>query len=370
MLTFLCTFSCTEELVEMNINPNGANPETANPNLVLSTVLTEAGKTIVNLGYQDIAGVMQHTQKDGWSGGHNLYDWNRSNSWTGYYAILRNNQFVYEKAVEMDQDLHQGVTLVMKSLMFGLIADLWGDAPYTQALRGAEGTPEATFPAFDRQEDIYRGVLADLQTANELLSQPAGAYNSSIEGADVYFNGDPAKWRKMANSLRLRYYMRVSEKLPEFAKEGIEGILANPDANPLILSPADDASMGFAGISEDTSWPNTTRYDANASNYRRIKMCQTLVEAMRSKNDPRLSVWANPVQVPLVVDEALPPERTELKMVSACSLQMCWRSGMSHLKISAKIRTTWVFLRASPARRYTTSARMPIRRLSIPTFPG
>ncbi len=306
VLTCLCTFSCTEELVEMNINPNGANPETANPNLVLSTVLTEAGKTIVNLGYQDIAGVMQHTQKDGWSGAHNLYDWNRSNSWTGYYAILRNNQFVYDKAVELDQELHQGVTLVMKSMMFGLIADLWGDAPYTQALRGAVGTPEATFPAFDTQEDIYRGVLADLQAANELLSQPAGTYNSSIEGADVYFNGDPAKWRKMANSLRLRYYMRISEKLPEFAQQGIEEILSNPDGNPLILNPAHDASMGFAGISEGTSWPNTTRYDADASSYRRIKMCRTLVEAMRSKNDPRLSVWANPVQIPLLVDETLP----------------------------------------------------------------
>lgn len=307
VLTCLLTVSCTEELVEMNINPNGANPETANPNLVLSTVLTEAGKTIVNLGYQDIAGVMQHTQKDGWSGAHNQYAWNRSNSWAGYYAILRNNQFVYDKAIELDQELHMGVTLVIKSMMFGLITDLWGDAPYSQALRGAEGTPEATFPAFDTQEEIYRGILSDLETANELLSQPRAAYNSSLDGVDVYYNGDPAKWRKMANSLRLRYYMRVSEKLPEFARQGIEALLADPTSNPLIVNPTDDASMGFAGISNDTSWPANTRYDADASNYRRLKMCQTLVEAMRSKNDPRLTVWANPVQIPLVVDESLPP---------------------------------------------------------------
>ncbi|SEJ14816.1 Starch-binding associating with outer membrane [Cyclobacterium xiamenense] len=307
VLTCLLTVSCTEELIEMNINPNGANPETANPNLVLSTVLTEAGKTIVNLGYQDIAGVMQHTQKDGWSGAHNQYAWNRSNSWAGYYAILRNNQFVYDKAIELDQELHMGVTLVIKSMMFGLITDLWGDAPYSQALRGAEGTPEATFPAFDTQEEIYRGILSDLETANELLSQPRAAYNSSLDGVDVYYNGDPAKWRKMANSLRLRYYMRVSEKLPEFARQGIEALLADPTSNPLIVNPTDDASMGFAGISNDTSWPANTRYDADASNYRRLKMCQTLVEAMRSKNDPRLTVWANPVQIPLVVDESLPP---------------------------------------------------------------
>ncbi|MFC4872156.1 SusD/RagB family nutrient-binding outer membrane lipoprotein [Negadavirga shengliensis] len=300
-------FSCQDALMEMNVNPNEADPETANPNLVLSTVLTEAGKTIVNLGYQDIAGVMQHTQKDGWAGGHNLYDWNRNNSWAGYYAILRNNQYVYQRAVELDQELHQGVTLVMKSLMFGLIADLWGDAPYSRALQGAEGTPEGTFPIFDSQEDIYRGVIEDLERANQLLSRPKTEYNSTIEGPDVYYNGDPSKWRKMANSLKLRYYMRVSAKLPDFAKQGIETILANPEQYPIINSPGDDATMGFAGISNDTSWPQNTRYDASQSNYRRIKMCETLVEAMRAKNDPRLGVWANRVQIPLVVDGDLPP---------------------------------------------------------------
>ena len=305
-LLLLCTFSCKEDLIEMNINPNGASPESANPNLVLSTVLTEAGKTVLDLGYQDIAGVMQHTQKDGWSGAHNSYDWNRSNSWTGYYAILRNNQFVYDRAVELDQELHQGVTLVMRGMMFGLITDLWGDAPYSLALRGSEGTPETTFPAYDTQEAIYRGILDELETANQLLSKPKGAYNSSIDGADVYFNGDPSKWQKMANSLKLRFYMRLSEKVPDFAKQGIETILANPGAYPIITNPGDDATMAFESISDESSWPNNTKFDVDASNYRRLKMCQTLVEAMRGKNDPRLGVWANPVQIPLVVDASLP----------------------------------------------------------------
>lgn len=298
--------SCQEDLMRMNDNPNEANPATANPNLVLSTVLTEAGKTVVNLGYGDIAGVMQHTQKDGWAGGHNLYDWNRNNSWAGFYGILRNNQYVYERAVELDQDLQQGVSLVMKSMMFGLITDLWGDAPYSMAVRGAESSPETNFPVFDAQEDIYRGILDDLEQANQLLSKPRAEYNSTIQGADVFYNGDPAKWRKLANSLKVRYLMRVSDKLPDFAKQGIEAIIANPTQYPIITAPADDASMGFAGISNETSWPANTRFDASQSNYRRIKMCETLVEALRERSDPRISVWANRVQIPLVVDENLP----------------------------------------------------------------
>ena len=75
VFSLMSVFSCTEDLVEMNKNPNGADPGTTNPNMVLSTVLTETARAFVTLGYGDMAGVVQHTQKDGWAGGHNSYEW-------------------------------------------------------------------------------------------------------------------------------------------------------------------------------------------------------------------------------------------------------------------------------------------------------
>ena len=66
-------FSC-KDLTELNENPNGVESSLVNPNLIMPTVLTEAAKAYLNLGYQDIAGVVQHTQKDAWSSGHNDYD--------------------------------------------------------------------------------------------------------------------------------------------------------------------------------------------------------------------------------------------------------------------------------------------------------
>src|SRR5690606_36480997 len=166
--------SCTDYLVELNENPNGAEPSNAHPNLVMPTVLSEAGKLYLNLGYQDLAGVMQHTQKDGWNGSHNNYDWEGSNSWDGYYDILRNNKFVLERSEELGYEMHQGVALVMKSFLFRLMTDLWGDVPYSEALLAQEG---GTMTAkYDRQEDIYMGVLADLEHANQLLSKPAAQY--------------------------------------------------------------------------------------------------------------------------------------------------------------------------------------------------
>jgi len=303
---FTCV-SCQKHLVELNKNPNGADPSSANPNLVLSTVLTESGKAFVNLGYLDIAGVMQHTQKDGWAGGHNEYDWGNTNSWTGYYDILRNNQFVYDKAVELDYPLHQGIALVMKSLMFGLITDLWGDIPYSNALKGEKEGAENTFPKFDSQQSVYDSILANLEKANDLLS--GASFNSSTGSADVYYGGNALKWRRFANSLALRYYMRLSEKLPAVAQQGIEKIAADPDRYPVITAPADDAAMTFPGNSVMDSWPSYVIPQSDGSDFRRIKMCNTLVKALLERNDPRIGVWADPVQVSIYLD----PDLTGIK---------------------------------------------------------
>jgi hypothetical protein len=272
----------------------------------MSTVLTETGKSFVNLGYQDMAGVMQHTQKDGWSGGHNTYEWGGSQSWASYYDILRNNQYVYDRSVTLNWEMHQGISLVIKSMMFGLITDLWGDAPYSAALKGADGGTANTFPAYDSQEAIYTGILADLEKANTLLSKNAVEYTSTPGTADVYYQGNPTKWRKLANSLMLRFYMRISTKKPDVAKAGIEKIMANAVQYPIITAIADDAAMPFAGNSNDDSWPANAVYDASASNYRRLKMAATFVNKLLELKDPRIAVWANKVQIPLVVDANLP----------------------------------------------------------------
>lgn len=302
-------FSCQNGLEEMNQDPNGVNPGNAHPNLVLSTVLSETGRLMVNYGFQDIAGVIQHTQKDGWGGGHNQYEWNQSNSWSGIYDILKNNQFVYDRSVELGYEMQQGVALVMKCYLFGLITDFWGDAPYSQALKGAGDLT----PVFDSQEAIYTGILADLEKANTLLSKAKSAYISNIDTPDVYFKGDHTKWRAFANSLALRYYMRLSVKKPEVAKAGIEKIVANASNYPIITSAANEVTMTFPGIGTGDSWPSNTALNSDGSNYRRLKMCSTLVEVMRTLKDPRLSVWANKVQIPLVVDSTLAPKTDKIE---------------------------------------------------------
>ncbi len=293
--------SC-KDLDELNINPNGVDPAVADLNLLMPTIITSIGQTVISLGFGDIAGVMQHTQKDGWSGGHNSYQWdNSSNSWEGYYGILRNVDDFYKKAVENEYEFHQGAASVMRAYTFGLIADLWGDAPYSDAVKAEQGS-QYFKPVFDPQKDIYMAILADLEMANTLLSRSNADYENMIPSQDVLYNDDVSKWRKFANSVALRYYMRLSAKEPGIAEEGIKRITSDPAKYPLIITSSDDSNVGYIGSSPGDSWPSTMLFNPDPSgNYMRLKMCATLVDAMLELNDPRLGVWANKVEIPLVL---------------------------------------------------------------------
>ncbi|MBM1105118.1 SusD/RagB family nutrient-binding outer membrane lipoprotein [Aurantibacter crassamenti] len=312
VLGLILLVSC-HGLEELNENPNQIGSENVDPNLLLPTVINGAGKAVVGLGFGDIAGVMQHTQKDGWSSGHNAYDWsNDSHSWNSYYTLLTNNKNMIEKAEADNLEFHRGAGLVMKSFLFGLITDLWGDAPYSAALRGNEGA-EFFDAVFDDQRSIYEGILLDLETANSLLSKDQGSYFSIQANQDILFGGDVAKWRKFANSLALRYYMRLSVKEPAWAEQGIRKLLSNPQLYPLIIDAADDANMAYVGNTSVDSWPTNTKFDADSQGaYFRIKMGATLVNELQELNDPRLGVWANKIDIPLVLDAGAPDGTDEV----------------------------------------------------------
>ncbi|HLR33641.1 MAG TPA: SusD/RagB family nutrient-binding outer membrane lipoprotein [Fodinibius sp.] len=299
----MCVQSC-EDLTELNENPNGVPEEKANADLILSTVLTEAAATYTDLGYQDAAGVMQHTQKDAWFSGHNSYDWG-PRDWGHYYSILRNNQKVYQKAVEDDMQFHQGVSLVMKSFIFAQITDLWGDAPYSSALKGNLGGDENISPDFDTQENIYQGIIADLREASQLLSGSKDSYPEifgETEKADVIYSGEPAKWQKFANSLLLRYLMRLSEK--QDVRNEFVTIVQN---QPIFESNADNALMNFPGSNGTTAWPKNTVYDGtDGSDFRRIRPAATLVETLREREDPRMGVWFAEVEIPTRISNEHP----------------------------------------------------------------
>ena len=277
LLISVMVFSCTKKLEKLNENPNGATPSSTNPNLVLSTVLTQTAQAYVGLGYGDIAGVVQHTQLDGWGGAHNEYNWGGSNSWAGYYDILRNNKFVYDKAVTLDYQLHQGIALVMKSMVFGLITDLWGDAPYSQALNGDQGGQANTFPVYDNADSSnYRRIKLcnTFVQALEALHDPRiGVFANKVEIfllvdaslpsgtdriADTTINGESRKVRYLAPDVLSGKGLTVDDINQDVNYVGLPVALAGPQAYN--LSP----DLNQASRNPHVSWVNSNFANAKS----------------------------------------------------------------------------------------------------------
>jgi len=309
VLAVVSFVSCEDQLTELNVNPNGVDPETVQPNLLVPTVISSTAIPYLKMSYDgDVAGVMQYVQKSGWGSGLNKFDWTGERGWAGPFGNLRNAKHLYERSVEEGMEFQQGIAIVLRAFNYGYIVDSWGDAPYAAALNGAAGEQEDLFPVFDSQETIYRGIIEELGTANTLLSKPAGEYTGIDPNADILYGGDPAMWRKMANSLMLRYYMRVSTKLPTYAQEGIEAIVSDPGTYPIFTSGDEDACMGYIGSSSDDAWPNAIDFDASESNFNRVQLCAGFRDVLLDFNDPRIAVWFNEVIIPIKVSTAYDPE--------------------------------------------------------------
>ncbi len=292
-LSVVMLWSCSDLLTDANKNPNVVDPLNANYNLIMPPVLASTAMKYLDLGWGEMSGTMQHTQHDGWFGGYNNYEWGPIN-WNEYYDRLRDNALL----MKSPDKFHRGIALTMRAFLYGNITDFWGDAPYTESLKGDQGV---IAPVFDSQEIIYKGIIEDLKAAAVIFA--TGDNAGYLAGYDTFYGGDPAKWHKFSNSLLLRYYMRLSEKLPALSKAGIEAVYAT---GVYIKQPSEDASVSFVGSVASNNWPYIYSLDAvGESNFKRKKAAQTLIDQFKATNDPRLKVWFAPVHVQWVADPTL-----------------------------------------------------------------
>jgi hypothetical protein len=176
---------------------------------------------------------------------------------------------------------------VYRTYLMSVISDIYGDAPYKEA--GMGYINGIATPKFDKQEDIYSDFFAQLDTA---LTQ-FDASKDKITG-DVIYKGDIAKWKKFANSLRMRYAMRISDVAPELAKT--EFLKAANDPNGVMESSSEDALIKYINVSFSFGSEAYVDYRANRISQLLFGndpsnnpsyICSTFYNQMKNTNDPR-----------------------------------------------------------------------------------
>jgi len=278
LLLFLGILSCDKNFEEVNRNPN--SPETVSSSLLLPNIIRNTANEIIGKGWGIGNVVMQYTAKIQFTN-EDRYNWGpEGNPYSVFYNTLRDVNNMVLISGELGESNYVGAALVMKSLMFAFMTDAYGDLPYTEATGAKEGI---NYPKFDRQDVIYDGILADLERANELL----GSTTEGLDG-DILFQGDVTKWKKLANSLRLRALMRLSDR--EDPSSAMQAIVSNPDQFPLFESNADNAALQYLQDVPNQHYLYTTR----SGSFDEYRLSTTMEGYLKGMEDPRLFAYFQP----------------------------------------------------------------------------
>lgn len=276
--------SCTGEFESLNTNPNA--PIKVQPSLLLRQVIYDFGEEMAYEGF--VAGnlLSQHfTMVD-----FNLFDRHRltdpqlgGNPWPSIYTNLRDNELIINESQSNPTfNVYEGPSLILKAYMFAVLTDLYGDVPYLEALQGLSGN---STPSYDSQESIYMGpdgILANLDKGINAIKNNVS--NTKLDG-DILFDGDLKSWIRFGNSLKIKYLMRISDRIN--VSSDLQRIY---DEGLFIRSNDQNAKFDFTN-----ERPNSFRMQQlRDGDFNLFVMSETIEEILNQYEDPRINILFQP----------------------------------------------------------------------------
>jgi hypothetical protein len=297
--------SCTKDFEALNQNPNSP---------VVVPAINVFTNTEVNAISRQMGGWIQHTYLGVWSQQWCKVQYIDEDRYqprdmsgefnASFTSELKNLSIVITKGTEEGNESLVAAAKILRAYSFMYITDIWGDIPYSEAIQGFMEDGKLK-PVYDSQASIYADLLVQLEEANVTL----GGASLNFGSGDVIYGGDPALWRKLANSLKLRILNRAAGTPWSFtynmaggtqvtttpgaaamtgADAQIATILGSPSTYPIFESNDDNAMLYFPGAPYKNPIYNTlyTRTDQGIS--------ETMVEWLQARNDPRIHIYAQP----------------------------------------------------------------------------
>ncbi|MFT7588473.1 MAG: hypothetical protein ACI959_000683, partial [Limisphaerales bacterium] len=208
---------------------------------------------------------------------YNILEGDNVNEWESLYAdyLIDLNNLIANEAINPH---YAGIAQIMKAMGLGLLTDIWGDIPNSEALLG----PDNLNPAFDSQESVYIDMQALLSAGISNLGKNSAANISVPSSDDFIHSGDVSAWIITANILQARYSIHLSKRNGTSAAQAAIGFLDDAVANGM-TGPENDANaiFGTAG-NELNSW---NAFINSRGGY--IKAGSNLVDIMLAIDDPR-----------------------------------------------------------------------------------
>ena len=281
-IIILALFTSCKKYLDVNQTPN--NPTSVPPSVLLPTTTvgiafanTNDLSRVTSLLVQHIAGIASQAADYDVYKLEGYFD----NQWNFelYNGAINNLNKIIDLHGETSP-AYSGIAKLELAYAVSMLTDLWGDVPYSQAGRGLKFPT----PRFDKQEDIYQGKPADsIQSLFDLVKEGMADLDKTSllkpTKDDVVYGGDLTKWKRMGNTLLLKFAMQISNVNPTLAKSTIDAVITGNNyinANTLDFEVPFGSSVGN----------QNALYTFNNSNRQTDQMLsQRLLNLSRSLND-------------------------------------------------------------------------------------
>ena len=286
--------ACSKEYMQ-GLNTDTSKVETIDPNMQLTTALlqTYGDFSLMDTYRSYITGFTQHFA-GGWNvtnyaGSVFAFDDQMRLLWDRYYSVSIKN-LADAIANSADRPNLNAALRIHYVYLMSILTDTYGDVPCLQAGKGyLEGI---STPEYDKQEDIYAFFFEELAACVAQL----GTGDDRITGDVTSLAGDIAAWKRYANSLRMRFAMRISEAAPQKAKQEFEDALiadggyitsASQDAYVVYIDGPFTLYDGAAELDFRVNALGEILYGQDHTSHTFV--CYTFYNIMKDNNDPRLN---------------------------------------------------------------------------------
>ena len=222
-------------------NPNEVGASEANPDLLMNKIQTDFGlffNKVAGVSDRNVSELVRMKAMTGADTYNRAYTAQGQNEvWQdAYQKILINIETMIPLADESEQNVHLGIGKILKAYVYLTVVDLYGDVPYSEALKGDEGILN---PKVDGGASVYTACIALLNEAKADLANTAGTGIAR----DIFYNGSRAKWTTLANSLELKAQLNLAADASNTAaKSAVQALIT---ANDLIDTDAEEFTYKY-----------------------------------------------------------------------------------------------------------------------------
>ncbi|SKA00307.1 Starch-binding associating with outer membrane [Chitinophaga eiseniae] len=273
-----------KKFLDVNQDPN--NPMEVSEKLILPPVEVTVSTQVVG-GYNgsNAAYWMQQLSQNQPSPGQEtfrIFPVDVDNTWTFYIYpnILNNLRLMMNQARAAGHNEYMAIGKTLYAFNLAIATDVWGNVPSSEAMK----LPEVSRPKYDSQESVYQQLQVLLDSAIYYAGQPKSAV---VPGTDDFiYQGNMAKWKKLAYMLKARFYMRLT-KAPGHTAAAQADLALAALANAFADN-SDNAMVSYTGGAQaESPWFKNTEPGAGG-----VVMNKTFIDFLKNNNDPRLPIIA------------------------------------------------------------------------------